>query len=188
MIDFADLSLWNTAAQAKECMKDKIVALKASEGGSIQDPQFLQRVKLYADKPVIAYHFCRLDRNEPEVEVNKFLSVCKKAERPLVLALDFEGPCQSNKHDLDRLVKMVDLIRVRTGKEPYIYINESMLTKAKRLGYNFSWLWIAKWSSYKPKYDCGIWQFTNRWKDQNLDGNHFMVDDIELLKRHEVKL
>ena len=186
MIEFSDVSLWQSDRLVKGLSKDACIAVKASEGASIQDPKFLSHIKYFADKPVIAYHFCRFDKSTPSKEADKFLSVCKKAERPLILALDFESPCKSNKKDLDALTKMISIILTKTGKDPYVYINESMLRQAKNLGYNFPWLWIAKWSKYPPVFECGIWQYTNRRGGLSLDGDYFMVDDIELLKRHEV--
>lgn len=190
MIDFCDLSLWNSEKQANACMSDAIVAIKATEGKSITDPKFLQRARLFKDKTVIAYHFCRLDKNYTNVllETENYLNALKRAGRPFVMALDFEGPCRSVTRDLNALLQMLSQITTKTGKEPYVYINESMLTQAKQQGYNFNWLWIAKWSSVPPKYPCGLWQYTNRYKGQNLDRNHFMADDINLLKRHEVTL
>lgn len=189
MIDFNDLSLWNTDKQALESLKDPIVAIKATEGLKITDPKFLARSGLFKNQIVIAYHFCRLDQNHqrPEAEADAFLAALKKGARKYVMALDFEGPCKCTKVELDALYRMIAHIATKTGKEPYVYINESMLTQAKRLGYDFSWLWIAKWGS-KPKYTCGLWQYTNRAGGQNLDRNHFMVDDLELLRRHEVIL
>ena len=187
MIDFNDLSLWNTDKQAIESLKDPIVSIKSSEGIKITDPKFIARSVLFKDQIVIAYHFCRCDLNfkYPEAEALAYLKALKKGARNYVMALDFEGPCKSSERDLNALVRMIKFILTKTGKEPYVYINESMLTQAKKLGYNFSWLWIAKWGS-KPKYPCGMWQYTNRAYGQNLDRNHFMVDDLELLKRHEV--
>lgn len=190
MIDFCDLSLWNSDKQANACIKDPIVAIKATEGASITDPKFLQRARLFKDQTVIAYHFCRLDKNYNKVidETNNFLNALKRAGRPFVMALDFEGPCTSTPRDLNALLQMLKQITTKTGKEPYVYINESMLKQANQQGYDFNWLWIAKWSKTKPRHACGIWQFTNQYKGEKLDGNHFMVDDIELLKRHEVIL
>lgn len=186
MIEFYDLSHWNTDIDALQATHDKAVALKCTEGTNYTDSEFYKRLVYYRDKPVIAYHFLRADKGRtPEAEMRNYLDALARAGRPLIMALDYEAPyCTNNKGHFEYLIKCISVLLTRTGKEPYIYINESQLTSAKRQGYNFSWVWCAKWSSKPPVHECGIWQYTNR----PLDRNRFMLNDIEMLKRHEVEV
>lgn len=191
MIRFNDLSHWNTDAQYMDALNSSpIIAHKASEGATFEDKDFARRVALAGDsKTIIAYHFLRADSNQkhPEREVKNYLNTLRKncKGRRVVLALDFESPyCASNQGDLSFLVKCISMLLTLTGKEPYVYICDSQLTTAKKLGYDFSWIWCARWGNAPPVNTCGIWQYSNK----PIDSNYFMVDDIELLKRHEVEI
>lgn len=186
MIDFYDLSHWNDETAAQLASKDRIVAHKITEGSTYIDKAFFQRLPLYKNIPVIAYHFLRADlHTAEEKEMSNYIAAIRRANRSLIMALDFEKPyCNNTRFHFDYVMRCIEYLRTHTGKEPYIYINESQLTVAKNLGYNFPWIWCAKWSKTPPRHECGIWQYTNK----PLDRNHFMLDDISMLTRHSVEV
>lgn len=190
MIKFHDLSHWNNDIQFQNAIQCPIIAHKITEGKSFIDPAIRERAKsIPQDKVLILYHFLHAADNTAAVEMGHFLKTVKNVfgGRPVVLALDFETPYMLNdRTHFDFLAQCLAYVTTHTGKEPYVYINQSQLSAAERLGYRYSWLWIAKWSKTPPAHDCGIWQYSNKVMD--MDADYFMTDDIALLKRHEVIL
>lgn len=190
MIKFHDLSHWNTDSQFINAIatEPRVIAMKASEGETFKDRAFEPRCKKCGNETVIiAYHFLRADRNynHPEKEMSNYLDTLRKMHRPFVMALDYESPfCNNNLRDFNFLAQCESYLVTRTGKAPYIYINESQLKSYERNGFKVSWLWLAKWSKEKPMRDFGIWQYTNK----PLDTNFFVSDDLDLIKRHEVTI
>ena len=197
MIDFYDVSLWQDPKTVGKLVKkngDRILAVKVSEGANIKDGKAAKHIEQTNDsiECYILYHYMRCDINSKNIlpEVDNFLAAAKKTGlSKAVLALDFERPNSNsaNASHVAALQTAIFEIEKRTGSAPYVYINESECRTLKK-SFSPAWLWVAKWSKYKPAIECGLWQYTNRADGMNIDRNHFLPDDISLLKRHEVNL
>lgn len=194
MFEFYDVSLWQSPATVRKLVltnNDIALAVKASEGQKITDPKCWAHIDNTKDlvKCYILYHYLRPDiSNDFRAEMDNFLSSAKKSGlKSAVLALDFERPNANSAipAHVEYLKNCISYIESKKGHAPYVYINESEgKTLLKR--YSPSWLWVAKWSKFKPSIPCGIWQYTNT--GGTIDRNKFLGESLAQLERHKVIL
>ena len=194
MIEFYDVSLWQNPSNVQKLVRennDIALAVKVSEGQKITDPKCKAHVDNTKDKVkcYILYHYLRPDAsNDFRVEMENFLNSAKKTRlKSAVLALDFERPNanSSNPVHVEYLKNCISYIESKKGHAPYVYINESECKTLLKM-YSPAWLWVAKWSMFKPSIPCGIWQYTNT--HGVIDRNRFLGESLAQLERHKVNL
>lgn len=204
MINFYDVSVWQspaTVATLASMNGDKILAVKASEGATLQDRRAVEHIEKTKDfiESFMLYHFMRCDKNANNIsiEVDNFLSAVENIKNKtgvssFVLALDFERADNihkysdyANKKHRDALEKAISLINERCGIEPYVYACESEYKGLLRYGVKISWAWVARYGGEKPPARCGIWQYTNT--GGKIDRNHYLGESVEQFKKKEVK-
>ena len=157
MMNGIDISKWQNGLVLSKVACDFVI-IKATEGKTYRDPNFLDFVKQATalGKNIGFYHFARPDNNaNPKDEAQNFYNVVKNYVGKAVLVLDWESSKKSNvtwaKQWLDEVYRL-------TGVKPMIYMSESVVN-------SYNWSEVAK-------ADYGLW--VARYRDNNPDYNYDM--------------
>lgn len=180
MIEFYDVSVWQNPADVSRLVrlnKDKVLAVKASEGANIKDKKAVMHVDAVKDviETFIFYHFMRCDKNAGAiaVEVKNFMDAVKNIAnktgiKKCIYALDFERCDNTRKYSdyanpahREALTNAINLLTMANGVAPYVYACESEYKGLMKHGVYIPWAWVAKYSKFPPVEPWGIWQYTN---------------------------
>lgn len=174
------------------------VILKATQGTSFVDSKFKENLAMAraAGLEVGAYHF--LDDSDPILQADHFLDTLRGASGStpgsgatpgkLIICLDYEGNGQDtpNAYILKRAIAR---IVQRKGRHPVLYGSDgSMLGPLLRSAtcdpdIRSCRRWIARYSIFKPKTPCDLWQFSSKAKVDGcpgrVDANTFLSSEYD---------
>ena len=150
------------------------VYIKATEGGTYQDPLYKHNLKQARKRglKVGSYHFLRTTSSIWLQYLNIMCHI-KKEKQDLVPMIDVEECKHWTSEQLqDSLKLLVRLIENEYGQKPIIYAGQNFYTK--RLGNKFADypLWIARYGDVPPALNApySIWQFTQKGKLTGIKG------------------
>lgn len=184
-----DISKWQNGLKLSK-IKFDFVIIKATEGKTYKDPNFLDFTKQALDlnKPIGFYHFARPDNNpNPKDEAQNFYNTVKDYVGKGILVLDWES---SKKNDTKWAKEWLDEVYRLTGVKPLIYMSESVVN-------SYNWqdvanadygLWVARYRDYNPDYNYdmtnagkkpsvkwwkfyALWQWTSSGRLDGYNGN-----------------
>ena len=157
MMNGIDISKWQNGLKLSKVACDFVI-IKATEGKTYRDPNFLDFTKQAIDlgKNIGFYHFARPDNNpNAKDEADNFLKVVKDYIGKGILVLDWES---SAKHNVKWAKAWLDEVYKQTGIKPLIYMSESVVNQ-------YNWSDVAK-------ADYGLW--VARYRDYIVDKNYDM--------------
>lgn len=152
----------------------KFVYIKATEGGTYQDPRYEKNLKKARKQGLMvgSYHFLRTT-SSIWLQFLNIMSHVEKSKQDLVPMIDVEE-CKnwSSQQLRDSLSLMVRLLENEYGKKPIIYTGQNFYKK--RMGDRFidCPLWIARYGDVEPDINApySIWQFTQSGKLKGVNG------------------
>lgn len=154
---------WKKVASEKRV---RYVYLKATEGGTYQDPNYeynLKRARKSGLK-VGTYHFFRTSSSVWLQFLNIMTHVPKK-KQDLVPVIDVEE-CKnwSGEQLRDSLSLLARLIELEYGQKPIIYSGQNFYNRYLKERFDNYPLWIARYGSVPPALNVMpvVWQFTER--------------------------
>lgn len=163
----------------------EVVIIKATEGKTYQDPLFkehYERAKA-AGLKIGFYHFLRA--NASEDEANNFLNTIKGLDYDCKLVIDAEVDLGGVEATSKKIRAFADMLTSK-GMEAILYTGEYFYNNKINSSVKDIPLWVAKYSSNKPKVPCYIgWQYTSSGLVSGIRGrvdmNEF-AEDILLSK------
>lgn len=163
--------------------KAKFVYVKATEGTSIQDPNYADNIEgaRKAGLLVGSYHLYS-SKTTAYQQFNNFKSVVKKNLQDLIPVLDIEEIHSANLN-MERVDKLLELMEKEYGVKPMIYTSEHVYFEhfaAKK--YENYQIFIANYRRF-PKCRFTLWQFSQTGKMPGISG---YVDLIELHSTHKL--
>lgn len=173
----------------------KFVYIKATEGTSIQDPNYSKNVDgaRKAGLKVGSYHLYS-SKTTAYQQFDNFKSVVRKSKQDLIPVLDIEER-HSRGLNKQRVDKLLELMEQEYGVKPMIYTSEMVyvahFSGKKYAKYHF---FIARYKG-TPKVRYTLWQYTEKGKLPGIKGfvdlsrfhrNHGM-NDIAMPKRSKKK-
>ena len=150
-----DLSSHNTAAEFAAALKERDFAIcKATEGVSYLNPTLAKFLVDWraAGKLLGTYHFAR-PSNSPLVEADWY--VTKAAPLPgEVLVLDFEPYNQTTVEAQwgSWVVAWLKRVKELTSTDAWIYLNQDMATRVRRVATAAEWAYITARPLWKASY------------------------------------
>ncbi len=176
--DGIDISRHQGKIDWKRVVKEdrvKFVYIKATEGGTYQDPLYEHNLKQARKRglKVGSYHFLRTTSSIWLQYLNIMCHVNPK-KQDLVPMIDVEECKNWSAQQLqDSLSLMVRLLENAYGQKPLIYTGQNFYNK--RLGTRFvnCPLWIARYGDIPPEIGApySIWQFTQRGRLKGVKGH-----------------
>lgn len=204
MIEFFDVSHWQNPTDVSSLVrlkKDKVLAVKVSEGLNIKDNKAVMHVNAVKDvvHTFIFYHFMRCDKNAVNItaEMKNFIDAVKLIASKTdvtkcIYALDFERCDNTHKYSdfanpahREALTTAINFLTLTNGVAPYVYACESEYKGLLRHGVYIPWAWVAKYSKTSPVEPWGIWQYTNT--GGTIDRNKYR-GELSTLKAKEVDI
>lgn len=139
---------------------------KATEGATVQDPEYLQRKALAKAAGLLwgSYHF--VSGISVTDQVDNYISHASP-EDDEVICIDYEHSFSGPDMTLDQLERFVVLVQQRTGRTPMVYGGD-LLRHA--LGLNASEilsacpLWYARYSSAPTGIPPAVWSTYTLWQ------------------------
>ncbi|MBO5699348.1 MAG: glycosyl hydrolase family 25 [Bacteroidaceae bacterium] len=154
---------WKKVASEKRV---RYVYLKATEGGTYQDPNYEYNLKQARKNglKVGTYHFFRTSSSVWLQFLNIMTHVPKK-KQDLVPVIDVEE-CKnwSGEQLRDSLSLLARLIEIEYGQKPIIYSGQNFYNRYLKQRFEAYPLWIARYGSVPPMLNVMpvVWQFTER--------------------------
>jgi lysozyme len=179
--DGIDISRHQGIINWKEVSKEervKFVYIKATEGGTYQDPHYKRNLREARKKglKVGSYHFLRTTSSIWLQFLNIMTHIPSK-KQDLVPMIDVEECKNWNAQQLqDSLSLLARLIEKEYGKKPVIYTGQNFFIKRLNNDKITKYpLWIARYGDEPPciDYPYTIWQFTQKG---NLKGVSSKID------------
>lgn len=173
-----DVSHWQAGLNLKSTGA-QFAIMKATDGTSMVDAEcdtFYQQAKSAGILRGV-YHFW--EGGDPTAEADHFVNNTSGYIGDAVLALDWEA---GNLGDVSAARAFLDRVYSRTGVRPLIYMSQSVTTEHNWqtvVDGNYG-LWVARYGSSVgsvgafPGYV--MWQHTDNWNGQNVDGDTFYGD------------
>lgn len=186
-----DVSKYQGAINWKKVAATKKVAfvyVKATEGTTIQDPNYKANIKGARDAgiPVGSYHLYS-SKTTAYQQFENFKSVVKKDDQDLIPVLDIEA-YHSKGLNMERVDKLLELMEKEYGAKPMIYTSEKVVEDHFNVKkYKDYPIFIANYH-YFPKFRFTLWQFSESERVNGIQGNVDMsefnqnasIDDILL--------
>jgi len=186
-----DVSHWSPSTAVSHANGEmQFAMIKATEGKSIVDNKMKRFARDAEDRGMCIgfYHYAHPELNSYADEAVNFLQQVEPYIGKCVLALDWEGKALYKKEYEEWALNWLAVVTERTGVKPMIYVQESALEHVSKIGKQDYGLWVAKWSSVKPK--TGTFPFFAMWQySEGLgkDFNKFNGTVEQLRKYAEVK-
>ena len=150
--------------ELKQKYNVKFVYIKATEGGSYQDPrykEYIREARKHGFK-VGSYHFFRTTSSAQDQFVN-FVKTVNREEQDLLPMIDIEEKKYWTEQQLRDSVKVfADLVENYYGCKPLIYTGEKFYNDFLGLAFKHYPLFIAKYSDKAPNISPKwvLWQFS----------------------------
>ena len=185
-----DISSWQSGINLAVVPCDFVV-IKATEGTGYVNPDYERAYwqAKAAGKCLGIYHYASGGNVQAEAEY--FLKNAGNRVGEAMLVLDWEG--RSNPafgvNDREWVKAWCDYIAAKTGVNPVVYVQQSMMNRLQNIG-NYG-LWVAQYASMEPTgyqknpwnegaYTCVMRQYSSSGRlsgwDGNLDLNKFYGD------------
>ena len=150
-----DISVYQKSLDLSKIACDFVI-VKATEGKTYTDPQFLHHVESARNlgKLLGFYHFARPENNTPHEEVMNFLACVTPYIGEGIFFLDWESP---GKNNVSWAKEWLDEVYSLTGVKPLIYMSESV-TKTydwSKVAPDYK-LWVAKYRDYEIDYNYSM--------------------------------
>lgn len=180
MINGIDVSHWSSDFTIHNSGANIAFAIiKATEGRNMIDKKvdYFTKEAERCEKEIGFYHFAHPEINSAEVEANHFVyTVERYLNGQRLLALDIEGKALQVKTIDDWSRKFCDTVFGLTGIRPVLYVQESSVTKFKKVAEGNYGLWVAKWVknplNAKPKTGSfpfyALWQWSGGSEDYDI--------------------
>jgi lysozyme len=180
-----DISHWQGMINWQQVREAHIVFafIKASEGSSVKDKQFLINVKNATAVGMLvgAYHFSRAaSPADVKSEVDHFLSVVSPVSKDmkLPLVLDIETKEASSKANIVKTVRTwIDYFKQCTGSYPMIYTFPNFIDTSLDASFGNIKLWYAYYNQDGSPINRGGWreweflQYSSSGKVKGISGN-----------------
>lgn len=162
------------------------IVTKISEGVSYRNPYAYDTIQgaLSRKQGIGVYHYARAEKNSAAAEAEYFITTIRSLglEKPVVLALDYEGEAFKNPAMDSWARAFLDSVYEETGIRPMLYVQNDMVRKFLSVKNGNYGLWVARWDVPEPDslYPWGfyaMWQFhVQNVKTFGLDMNLFNGD------------
>lgn len=148
----------------------KFVYIKATEGTSIQDPNYRTNITKARKAGLLvgSYHLYS-SKTTAYQQMGNIRKVIKKSEQDLVPVLDIEGH-HSGRLYMERVDKLLELMESEYGVKPIIYTSERLYkTHFATKKYARYKIFIANYRGY-PTTRFTLWQYTERGHCSGISG------------------
>lgn len=169
----------------------KFVYVRATEGTSIQDPNYKTNLKAARKAGLLvgSYHVYS-SKTTAYQQMANMRKVVKKSEQDLIPVLDIEGH-HSGRLYMERVDKLLELMEREYGVKPMIYTSERVYkTHFAVKKYAKYHIFIANYRGY-PTTRFTLWQYTEKGRCNGISGfvdfnrfhrNH-SLSDIKMPKK-----
>ena len=174
--------------KVKASGKVKFAYIKATEGTTIQDPQYKRNIDSARAAGILvgSYHLYS-KKTTAYQQFNNFKAVVKKSKQDLVPVLDIEERYSKDLY-IARVDKLLELMEKEYGVKPMIYTSEKVYwTHFSGKKYKAYHIFIANYRRY-PSTRFTLWQYTERGNVSGISGG---VDMSKFHKNHglsEIKM
>lgn len=153
--------------------------LKASEGKSLRDPQFMANCRSAHDAGLACGGYHVLHGGDPESQAKTFIDLLKAAPVDLPPAVTFEPGAAGNSPTLRDLKIFASAVERGYGCTPIVYGGTFLKSVANAADSDLARypLWLAQYSTapsvIAPWRNWTFWQFTDRLSINGLPGLDF---------------
>ena len=171
---------WNKVAKDSTI---KFAYIRASEGTSIQDPNYRANIKAAKKAGLLvgSYHVYS-SKTTAYQQMGNIRKMIKKSEQDLIPVLDIEGH-HSGRLYMERVDKLLELMEAEYGVKPMIYTSERLYkTHFANKKYSKYHIFIANYKGY-PTTRFTLWQYTERGHCNGISG---YVDFSRLHRNHSL--
>lgn len=168
-----DVSHYQQDLNLDKIPHDGIIARAVTRDLSI-DKAFYQYMKRPEPKGCYKYTYAH-NRNDAGIEAVALAQACRGLDLPLGIWLDIESDYHRSCGDalIDDIIQEYNRVLMNYGMIlSGVYCDWDFYQSHKGVLKKYP-IWCAKWGVKKPDLNCVGWQFTNKYRDHDLDASYW---------------